>query len=294
LAGDTAENGSGSIRRSKGSLVTDYAANLDQCIGRIVAELETKNLPDFLRIVAPMDGDLEYLGSTLRDRGWLAVHESRLESLLLPGPREILACATDILARDGTLTLAFGGQGTDTAGPDETADSSLEHEPVPEIPWDELLLPPLLDTSVQGSWNQWLNSDQGAGPELTLSQLYSKVSATNWGTTFLAHSENRQRVLDLLQEWGDEPLANLLQAPLWESWWYTMLQDLNLTGPGFRRPVATMTTVANPMGRFVGGGVFLCLGTEPGHTHYAVMNRVTDQMLVLYQERSPMPGQSLS
>jgi hypothetical protein len=314
MAGDAAENGSQSSRREKGCLVSDYAANLDQCIGRIIAEHDAGNLPDVLRLVAPMDGDLEYLGATLRDRGWLAVQESRLESLLLPGPRELLACATDILARDGALTLAFGGADNSSVEPAnlpentgaeysepqdgdslEATDENLKgHDPVPEVTWDDLLVPQLLDHGVLGHFSRWWESDQCLGPEATLAELYASITGANWGATFLAQSQNRMLVLELLKEWGNEPLEKLVQAPLWEAWWYSMLHDLKKTGPGFRRPLATMTTVGLPVGRFIGGGVFLCLGTEPGKTHYAVMNRVTDQMLVLYQERTPMPGQGLS
>ena len=37
-------------------------------------------------------------------------------------------------------------------------------------------------------------------------------------------------------------------------------------------------------------GVYMCQGTEDARRHYEVLGRITDQALVLYQVRSPLPG----
>jgi hypothetical protein len=252
-------------RRAKGVLISDYAANLDQCLSRVVHEHQDGKLETPLRVTAPMPGDLEYLGSTIRDRGWLAVLETRLESLLLPGSREFLAAATDFLALGGNLTE--------------------EAEP------PTLLMPRLLGPEGSASWNDWIEA-QDFTEQITLNEFAERVAPTGWGNTFLARPAARHRVLRLLELYGDEALTALRTLPLWEAWWYCMLDDLAVAGPRYRRPLAVLTSAARPLGASMPGAAYLCLGTEPVRQHYESLIRVSDSLLVLYQEKSPLPSEA--
>jgi len=262
----------GTRRRDKGVLISDYAANLDQCLSRVVQEHQAGKLSTPLRVTAPMPGDLEYLGSSIRDRGWLAVLETRLESLLLPGPREFLAAATDHLVQGGHLS--------------EVLDP-------PEAPGLEpdMLMPHLLGRGGAAAWKEWA-AGQDFSAELTLNEFADLMAPTNWANTFLARPEARTRVQRLLEQYGAEPLTVLMTIPLWEAWWYMMLDDVAAKGPRYRRPLAVLTSAARPLGCAMPGTAYLCLGTEPVRQHYESLVRVTDSLLVLYQEKSPLPSEA--
>jgi hypothetical protein len=271
----------GSRSRERGILISDYAANLDQCLARVGVEFKEGRIRTPLRLTAPMPADLEYLGLSIRDRGWVAVLESRLEGLLLPGAREFLAAVVDQLALGDQLSRPFvsGAMEDTTAG----------GEPVRE---QELLLPHLLGREGAEAWRAW--SDRNPiGPEASLLEFAEQIASTPWANTFLARPDNRLRVRRLLEKWGAESLAATRALPLWEAWWYLMLDDLDLRGPRHRRPLVVLTSAARPLGGRMAGGAYLCLGTEPASQHYEALGRVTDSLLVLYQERSPLPGQAL-
>jgi hypothetical protein len=282
--------GGGAQRRDKGVLISDYAANLDQCLSRVVHEHQAGKLVTPLRVTAPMPGDLEYLGSSIRDRGWLAVLETRLESLLLPGPREFLAAATDHLALSGHLAEAFGPpRGSGESAPESSrpeGDPVSAHEERPD-----LLTPRLLGPGGTAAWRDWAAGQDFSG-EMTLNEFAELVAPTSWANTFLARPAARARILRLLEQYGDELLTSLRTVPLWEAWWYSMLDDLAAKGPRYRRPLAVLTSAARPLGGAMPGAAYLCLGTEPVRQHYESLVRVTDSLLILYQEKSPLPSEA--
>ncbi|MCK9994935.1 MAG: hypothetical protein KAH56_01505 [Candidatus Krumholzibacteria bacterium] len=259
-------------RRDKGVLISDYAANLDQCLSRVVHEHQAGKLMAPLRMTAPMPGDLEYLGSSIRDRGWLAVLETRLESLFLPGPREFLAAATDHLALGGHMDEVLGLP----AGSDEKPD---------------LLIPRLLGPGGVAAWKDWV-AGRDFSADITLNEFAALMEPTNWANTFLARPAARTRILRFLEQYGEEPLSVLRTVPLWEAWWYMMLDDVTAKGPRYRRPLAVLTSAARPLGCAMPGMAYLCLGTEPVGQHYESLVRVTDSLLVLYQEKSPLPSEA--
>ncbi len=259
-------------RRDKGVLISDYAANLDQCLSRVVHEHQAGKLMAPLRMTAPMPGDLEYLGSSIRDRGWLAVLETRLESLLLPGPREFLAAATDYLVLGGQLDEVLGLPSGSGEKPD-------------------LLIPRLLGPGGAAAWKEWM-AEQDLSGEITLNEFAELVATTNWANTFLARPAARTRLLRFLDQYGNESLPTLKTVPLWEAWWYMMLDDVAAKGPRYRRPLAVLTSAARPLGGAMPGTAYLCLGTEPVRQHYESLVRVTDSLLVLYQEKSPLPSEA--
>jgi hypothetical protein len=269
------------LRRLKGELVSDYAANLDQCLSRVVHEHQEGKLVTPLRVTAPMPGDLEYLGSSIRDRGWLVVLETRLEGMLLPGVREFLAAATDHITLGGLLDQT----GTSLEGGENAAQNPGQAER------PDLLLPRLLGPEGSAAWAAWVDS-QDTSTDPTLREFAELVAPTAWANTFLSRPEGRERILRLLEQYGDEPLSALPTIPLWEAWWYTMFDDLAATGPVHRRPLAVLTSAARPLGCSQPGAAYLCLGTESPRQHYESLVRVTDTLLVLYQEKSPLPSES--
>jgi hypothetical protein len=278
--------------RAKGVLISDYAANLDQCLSRVVHEHQAGKLSTPLRVTAPMPGDLEYLGSTIRDRGWLAVLETRLESLLLPGPREFLAAATDFLVLGGHLAevSSFGDPAKESAEASSVSVSGPGFRPEEQ---PDLLTSRLLGPGGAAAWNEWLAGQDYSG-EITLNEFADLVAPTSWANSFLASPAAHRRILRLLEQYGSEPLTALRTVPLWEAWWYFMLDDLAAKGPRYRRPLAVLTSAARPLGATMAGAAYLCLGTEPVRQHYESLIRVEDSLLVLYQEKSPLPSETPS
>jgi len=298
LAPESVRTDRGTRRHTRGNLESGYAANLVQSLARVVAAHDEGTLPGVLRLTTPVTADLEYLGAQLRERGWLAVFETRLDALMLPGPREILAAATDELARSGELALAFSaGVATgptaaampDTNQTDDVAQSDAV-SPGPRSPVEsELMMPMLLGSEARSAWQEWITTEV-PDAELTLAAFVGRLVGTPWANTFLRHREARRRCEELLAEWGGKSLRGLLALPQWEVWWHLMNDDLGASGAPSRRPVVLLSDLARVPGCWVPGGVYLCLGNEPVRQHYQFLGRVTDSALVLYQERSPLPG----
>lgn len=257
-----------SLRRGRAELVTDYAANLDQCLARMIQEHEEGRLPDRIRLVGAQAGDLDYLGSRIRDRGWLSIADKSLDLLLAPGACEMLAAATDRLAAAGALAR-FWEEGTAPPAP---------------------LLPQLLGPRAAVRARDWLEESERIDSGRSLADFASEVRTLDWAGPVLAHPEAAQRLERILAGWGESKLEDLTHMPLWEAWWTTLLEDLGREGPPRRRPLVALAATARPAGTFCAGGVYLCLGTEPPQQHYLVLSRMTDAVLILYQEQSPLPG----
>ncbi len=263
------------LRQEKGSIVADYAVNLDQCLARLVLDVESREIPDRLRLIGPLLSDLDFLAESIRDRGWLAIPENVLAPLLLPGARELLAVATDLLAK-GFADSPEGLASTDSR--------QLLSETV-------LLTPHMLSGSAVAEWRRWHQSSDPELSNLSLADFFSKVETENWARSFLAHPAARDRVLKLLDNWADESVAVLAGTALWEAWWLTTLAHLGLPLPHERRPLVTLAEASNPAGIFAPGSLYLCMGSEHWRQHYNVLGRVTDQALVLFKERSPLGGE---
>ena len=58
------------------------------------------------------------------------------------------------------------------------------------------------------------------------------------------------------------------------------------------RPVARLATADQPTGPLPRALVYVCSGVEPENVHYRVLSRVTDQLLVLWHERSPLASEA--
>ncbi len=279
LLDEDAAVGSHASRSEKGRVEAEYAANLDQCLARIIRARAEALLPDLFRITAPLTEDVEFLGQALRDQGWLAVDEEDFDGLFLPGPCELLAAAADLLAENGELGRAVGGPVV----------AEAEDE---EVPVYAPLLPRL--TAGIAATDDWL----GAGPHdpdtLTLGALHRALTARPDLAPTYGWPAARHRAEALVGTWGGRTLTELLHDPLWLSWWHVLNGDLDLDTPAHGRPIVLLGAAGRTPGPMVPGAVHLCLGTEARRDHYRVLSRVGDRLLVLFQERSPLPGLTTS
>lgn len=265
LMPESMRNSTQAFRQEKGAIIADYAVNLDQCLARLVLDVESRDIPDRLRLIGPLLSDLDFLAESIRQRGWLAIPENILAPLLLPGNRELVAVATDLLARG-----ISNDQEGELSGPTVLLTSHL--------------LPP----SAVNQWRSWHNNSELDLSQLSLAEFFHEIETEPWARSFLAHPAALERVLKLLEIWADESVAVLAGTALWEAWWLTTLAHLGLPLPDERRPLVTLAESSNPAGIFAPGGLYLCMGTENWRQHYNVLARVTDQSLILFKERSPL------
>jgi hypothetical protein len=147
----------------------------------------------------------------------------------------------------------------------------------------------LLGRQARADWRRWQEGIR-ITPQNTLLEFAEMIAPTRWANSFLAHAEARVRCVRLLEAWGRESLLDLLDQPAWEAWWYLTIDDLAARGPLSRRPVAVLAEAGRRPGGRWPGGCYLCLGSEGHARHYEHLARVTDDLLLLYQEHSPLPG----
>ena len=293
LVPDSIASRAGALRKDRGELISDYSANLDQCLSRILSEFQDGRLPGRIRLCGPLKADLDYLGSSLRDQGWLTVGDSELDALLMPGRREVLAAATDLLALAGELALAFGPAGTGREEGVAAVPAAQQSTPdrASEPITADLLLPRLLRDHDAGDCERWLLEQEPVTRDTPLAAVGDAISAARWNESNLAQAQVRRLTAEMGSQWGTVTLGELIEHPHWQAWWYTMLDDLQLTGPVRRRPLVTLAPVSRSGGAWSPGGVYLCLGVEPPEQHYRVLSRITDSALILYQEKSPLPSE---
>lgn len=282
----------------RGQLESGYAANLDQSLARIISAREEGVLPELMRLTTPLAADLDYLGGQLREQGWLAVPELEVDKLSLPGPREILAAATDLLNSAGELSLLKDVRDADVdqsgdefiaeLAAESTAESAAESTPPSDDNVNALMVPLLLDSDARHSWQQW-QASQTVNSEQTLAEFVGSFIGSPWANTFLRYSASRRRSEEFLARWGSVTLRGLLDQPLWEAWWHSMRADLGIRVHEPRRPIVLLSEVARLPGCRVPGAVYMCVGSEPIRQHYEFLGRVTDSALVLYQDSSPLP-----
>ncbi|MFT7698851.1 MAG: hypothetical protein ACI8S7_000667, partial [Candidatus Krumholzibacteriia bacterium] len=303
LAPDAMQPTGGTRRHERGQLESGYAANLVQSLARVVAARQEGVLPHLVRLTTPLATDLDYLGAQLREHGWLAVPEAEIDKLALPGPREILAAATDQLALSGEITRLRMVREADAKAAIVEASDAEESNPseskineaghTVEGDSTALLTPLLLGPEARRGWQLWRDSQEFDG-ELTLAEFVGSFIGTPWANTFLKHSASRRRSEEFLAKWGGITLCGLMDQPMWEVWWHNTRYDLGLAAIEPRRPACLLSDMARVPGCRVPGGVYLCVGSEPIRQHYEFLGRVTDSALVLYQDRSPLPRDQVS
>lgn len=277
----------GASRQEKGRIEAEYAANLDQCLARIRSARAEGFLPDEFRVTAPLAEDVVFLGRGLRDQGWLTADEEALDGLFLPGCCELLAAAADLLAASGDPNRAGGPQ----SGPDEPAAAAAATED-DGVGTDHRLLPRLPAGCAAGV--DWPGAGPVAPDRLTLRSLYRELVARPDLTAVFAAPVARLRAERLVEAWGDPVLTALAGDPAWLAWRHLLARDLGVEAPPAGRPLVLLAPASRIPGPTVPGAVHLCLGSEDPRQHYRVLSRVADRLLVLYQERSPFPGESES
>lgn len=246
--------GGGSDR--PGILTADYAANLDQCLGRLFATPEFNGPNTLLRVVAGVSSDLDYLGGALVARGWTVVDEAKLEPWLPPGPRELLA-----------LLLALDSDGSDAlAAQLLPAASSLEDWPG----WSHRIGPDILEGNLAACWARLRTEDVWRG--------------------VLAHDPHRARIAELLGAYGDMACRDFLLEPLVAAARRLMLHTLGNGVPDEARPTALLAKADQRPGLWTEAAMDLCQGSEHPLRHYRHWSRVETGLLILFKERSPLSG----
>ena len=271
----------------KGLMLDVPADNLDHCLSRVVEAVESGELPPRLRLVGPLSSDLDFLAESLSRRGWLAVPEGIWEGLHLPGARELMVASVVFLAetlqlgRLQSLLLEAG------AGP----------EKIPEPPgprWASVLAR-MLGPEAAEQARLWLPQLQQLDPGITGAEFIRSLSRQPWAASVLADGAARRRALGLARLWGDRPLNSLPADDLWAAWvlWLGERQGLvGVADAGQEHVPGLPMVLLGPSDRHSGfplsAGVYLCQGTEPADRHYRVFSRLTERVLILYKDRSPL------
>ncbi|MCP4572575.1 MAG: hypothetical protein GY838_09525 [bacterium] len=269
----------GASRQEKGRVAAEYAANLDQCLARIRSAHAEGLLTDEFRVTAPLAEDVAFLGRGLRDQGWLAVDEEALDALFLPGSCELLAAAADLLADTGDLARVLGPATTEPADGSEGT-----------VAADFQLLGRLPAGAAAGA--AWPGPDPRDPARITLGDLYHELLARPDLAAVFSAPVARLRAERLVAAWGDPQVSALPGDPVWLVWWRLLARDLGVDAPPAGRPLVLLAPSSRTPGPTVPGAVHLCLGSEDPRRHYRVLSRVADSLLVLYQERSPLPGEA--
>jgi hypothetical protein len=251
-------------RRDRGSLDSRCVTNLAECVGAIVGEVGAGRLGRSLDVVSPLAVDVAELTRGLREQDWLAVSRRELDEYLLPGVLELLAAAADV----ATLAGHDGG----------------ERRPA-------LLLPACLPPALTDSWRQWLRSPGGPAPA-TIGQLWTHWQRTPWGRACTGDVAAGVRTTAFARAWSDVELATLLDHPIVVAWRDRLGEVFERNDLLSARPVARLATADQPAGLPARALAYVCAGVEPETVHYRVLCRVTDQLLVLWHERSPLASEA--
>ena len=152
----------------------------------------------------------------------------------------------------------------------------------------EEILTAYLGTEARGELAAWRLECGDLDPRMTFGEFLAWLETWGWARSVLAEDPAALRVRELLAPWQEVPLAELLAHPVLEAWWYTARDGLGLDIPIRRRPLVTMAAAGQVSGPAVTAGVYLCLGTELPRQHYQVLSRMTENVLILYKEQSPL------
>nr|MEE4269380.1 hypothetical protein [Candidatus Krumholzibacteria bacterium] len=284
LGSDHAGKGQ-STATERGQVTSIYAVNLDQCLARIVQDLEEGKLEPRLRLAGPLATDLDFLGSCLREKGWLAVAEEDLDSWLLPGARELLASLLETLADLGLLKI-FLQAPEEMAGTVESLSASRgEPESHPLI---RGILPRYLGNEGRGMLDSWRLHRDGLSSHTTVGEFFDRWVKEPWVGSVLAEPGSAARARQLGKDLSRITLGELPGIGLWEAWWQSAARQLELPDDLPRRPLVLLNPADRPAGQPESTGVYLCLGTERPRQHYLVLSRLTSNVLILYKEKSPL------
>ncbi|MFO7654970.1 MAG: hypothetical protein R6X25_14310 [Candidatus Krumholzibacteriia bacterium] len=272
----------GSLRRERGDVVARPAGNLDECVACVVEARSAGRLGNRTVVAASLAEDLAYLGRSLVSHGWLAVYLEELEELLLPGALELLAILADLAA----AAARRPGRDEDlpTAG-ERRHESTAVGSPEP-------LLPSWLAGTDRPAYARWLR-DTGAAAGSPLAELLPALFGTSWAADLFARPEARARAAALAGAMPAETAARLFERPVGQAWLRTVRGWRGEPEPA-EPPLVLLTGTGRAQGDFQADGVYLCAGSEPPAEHARVLGRMADRVLILYQDRSPLPGEDAS
>jgi len=242
-------------RRQRGLVDARPAGSLDECAAAMDAAVAAGRLGSMVRLVAPLDEDVQLLGRALTDRGWAAVRQQDLAALLLPGVVEAVAAMADAHCQV---------HGAWPQASDKATQSSRR--------W---LLTELLPLELADDWGAW--------------DFWAHLRRSPWGQRVALDSASQHRFASLVAE-APAP-GDLLPPPLWQAWRRRFAAIAGRTDLEAGPPVACLATAREPGGEAVESLVYVCFGSEPPAVHRQVLTRVSDRLLVLYQEHSPLPDQ---
>ena len=257
------------MRRERGQVESRQAGTLDECAATVTAAVRGGRLDELVAATVPLLEDVQLLGRALTDCGWAAVPRDRLEPLLLPGTLEFTAAMADAhRRRHGVWPGSPGG-----------AARGDGH-------W---LLADLLPTVAAKDWGAWLRGL----PDVVLDDAAAfteQLRRSPWGPVCLAYAEGRARADAMLAAGGRAP-EDLLDPPLWQTWRRRVALLLSRPDLAPEQAAAVLAAASDPGGDPLASGVYICFGPEPAAVHRRVLSGVTDRILVLYQEYSPLPGE---
>jgi len=263
-------------RRERGQVQSRRAGSLDECAAAVAAAGAAGRLGPLVDVVVPLAEDASLLRPALADRGWVAVPAAELEPLLLPGVLELTAALADAHRRRH-------GRWPGVDATDCPADA----------PW---LLAGLLPARERGDWAAWLRALPAAALDDT-ARFLAHLRRSPWGLRCAGRPLARQHAGRLAADLAGHPPGAACSQPLWHAWRRRTAAALGDDLPAFADaalaagpPVAVLDHAAAAVSGPAESLVYVCFGSEPAAVHRRVLMRVTDRLLVLYQEHSPLPG----
>ncbi|MEZ4388621.1 MAG: hypothetical protein R3D98_13840 [Candidatus Krumholzibacteriia bacterium] len=253
-------------RRERGQVNVRRAGTIVECAASVTAARSSGQLGDHVLVLAPHAEDVALLARALSDRGWSAVRRRDLAALMLPGILEAVAVMADAhRLRHGEWP---GGPGAEAAG--------------------RPLLPDLTGPDQAGRWAGWLRTR----PEADLDragELLDRWRRSPWGEAAGSSAVARRRVAAWCEGPGTSP-AGCLPPDMWRLWRHAVgaavgRQDLQPVGA-----TAILAIADAPAAGPAESLAYVCFGSEPALVHRHALGQATDRILVLYQERSPLPG----
>jgi hypothetical protein len=263
--GDPGDADPRAARREQGLVEARRAETIDECAAAIASARAAGRLADHVLVVAPHAEDVDLLGRALADRGWATARRASLAPLLMPGVTETLAACADVHRR-------HCGQwpGDDAAGAGGTP-----------------LLPAMLGADDGRQWREWIQ-DLPASVREDGGEFLAWWRRSPWGEVATgAAPARRQFAAWSVREGGP---AACLEAPVWRVWRHLIAGACTRPDLAPTTPTAVLATAAEPASWPTASVAYVCFGSEPAAVHRRSVAQATDRLLILYQERSPLPG----
>jgi len=211
--------------------------------------------------------DVDLLARALTDRGWAAVTEGQLAPLLWPGTLEAMAALADA-HRIGHGRWPGGGGAGEPGDP---------------------LLPRLLVGDEAEAWRVWLRSLPPEDLDGAAAFL-ARWRRSPWADGVAGSRAARRQT----SAWAEaaSTVGSCLRPAVWRAWRREVAgllgrEDLRPVGP-----IASLATADAPSSGPCDSLAYVCFGSEPAAVHRRCLMQATDRLLILYQERSPLPGEA--